>query len=93
MNLQNDYARSWYSCDEVEGDLELRYFNIDRDKTSIIPFIRAAQKYNPSLGFWVSPWSPPSWMKINGDYPPATECDYFFSVTDRYVRSACRLIA
>ena len=65
----NDYARSWYSCDEVEGDLELRYFNIDRDKTSIIPFIRAAQKYNPSLGFWVSPWSPPSWMKINGDYP------------------------
>ncbi len=65
----NDYARSWYSCDEVPGDLELRYFNIDRDKTSIIPFIRAAQKYNPQLGFWVSPWCPPSWMKITGDYP------------------------
>ena len=45
----NDYARSWYSCDEVAGDLELRYFNIDRDKQSIIPFIRAAQKYNPEL--------------------------------------------
>ena len=44
----NDYARSWYSCDEVEGDFELRYFNIDRDKQAIIPFIRAAQKYNPT---------------------------------------------
>ena len=65
----NDYARSWYSCDEVQGDLELRYFNIDRDKTSIIPFIRAAQKYNPDIRVWVSPWSPPSWMKINNDYP------------------------
>lgn len=65
----NDYARSWYSCDEVAGDLELRYFNIDRDKTSVIPFIRAAQKYNPGLTFWVSPWCPPSWMKINHDYP------------------------
>lgn len=65
----NDYARSWYSCDEVEGDFELRYFNIDRDKQAIIPFIRAAQKYNPALTFWVSPWSPPSWLKINGDYP------------------------
>lgn len=65
----NDYGRSWYSCDEVAGDLELRYFNIDRDKTSIIPLIRAAQKYNPSLSFWASPWSPPSWMKINHDYP------------------------
>jgi len=65
----NDYGRSWYSCDEVQGDLELRYFNIDRDKRSIIPLIRAAQKYNPDLTFWASPWSPPSWMKINNDYP------------------------
>ncbi len=65
----NDYARSWYSCDEVQGDLELRYFNIERDKRSIIPLIRAAQKYNPDLTFWASPWSPPSWMKINNDYP------------------------
>lgn len=65
----NDYARSYYSCDDVEGDLELRYFNIDRDKTTIIPFIRAAQKFNPDLTFWISPWCPPAWMKINGDYP------------------------
>lgn len=65
----NDYGREWYSCDDVPGDLELRYFNIDRDKTTIIPLIRAAQKYNPDLTFWTSPWSPPGWMKINGDYP------------------------
>lgn len=45
----NDYGRSWWSCDEVQGDLELRYFNIERDKRSIIPLIRAAQKYNPDL--------------------------------------------
>ena len=65
----NDYGRSWYSCDEVPGDFELRYFNIDRDKTSIIPLVRAAQRYNPGLTFWTTPWSPPSWMKINHDYP------------------------
>jgi len=65
----NDYGRSWYSCDEVQGDLELRYFNIDRDRRSIIPLIRAAQKYNSGLTFWASPWSPPSWMKITNDYP------------------------
>lgn len=65
----NDYARSWYSCDEVPGDFELRYFNIDRDKQAVIPFVRAAQKYNPDMTFWISPWCPPSWMKITGDYP------------------------
>ena len=65
----NDYGRSWWSCDEVAGDLELRYFNINRDKTSIIPLIRAAQHYRPDITLWASPWSPPSWMKINHDYP------------------------
>jgi len=64
----NDYARDWYSCDEVSGDFQLKYFNIDRDKTTLIPFIKAAQGYNPDLTFWISPWSPPSWMKINHYY-------------------------
>jgi len=65
----NDYARSWYSCDDVVGDLELRYFNIERDKRNIIPLARAAQKYCPQLQLFMSPWSPPAWMKINQDYP------------------------
>lgn len=64
----NDYAMSWYSCSEVQGDFDLEYFNIDRDKLTIIPYIRAAQKYNPDMRFWMSPWSPPAWMKINHHY-------------------------
>jgi glucosylceramidase len=31
--------------------------------------MHAAQKHNPDLWFWCSPWSPPAWMKINQDYP------------------------
>lgn len=65
----NDYSREWYSCDDVAGDLELKYFNIERDKRNIIPLIRAAQHWQPNLELWMSPWSPPTWMKINGDYP------------------------
>ena len=65
----NDYARSWYSCDDVVGDLGLRHFNIERDKRNIIPLARAAQKYCPELQLFMSPWSPPTWMKINQDYP------------------------
>ena len=65
----NDYARDWYSCDEVPGDFDLKYFNIERDKKTLIPYIKSAQRYNPDITFWISPWSPPSWMKINQDYP------------------------
>lgn len=65
----NDYSREWYSCDTVSGDFQLRYFNIEHDKENVIQLIRMAQKYQPELTFWMSPWSPPVWMKINQDYP------------------------
>lgn len=65
----NDYSREWYSCDDVDGDLALKYFNIEHDKRNIIPLAHAAQKYYPELQLFVSPWSPPVWMKINHDYP------------------------
>jgi glucosylceramidase len=72
----NDYARNWYSCDEVDGDFQLKYFNIERDKTTLIPFIKAAQKYNPNMTFWISPWSPPSWMKVNHYYSVKSNVKY-----------------
>lgn len=64
----NDYARDWYSCTEEDGDFQLKHFNINRDKTTLIPFIKAAQEFNPGLRFWISPWSPPAWMKVNKYY-------------------------
>ncbi|MCR5313748.1 MAG: beta-glycosidase [Bacteroidaceae bacterium] len=65
----NDYSRNWYTCDEVAGDFDLRYFNIEHDKETIIPLALAAKKYCPQLQLFMSPWSPPTWMKINNDYP------------------------
>ncbi len=64
----NDYSRAWYSCDTVAGDFALKYFNIEHDKENVIRLIKMAQKWQPAMTFWVSPWSPPSWMKINQDY-------------------------
>lgn len=64
----NDYSRAWYSCDTVAGDFQLKYFNIEHDKANVIRLIRKAQKQQPGMTFWVSPWSPPAWMKINQEY-------------------------
>lgn len=80
----NDYSRAWYSCSEVPGDFGLKYFNINHDKQNVIPMIKEAQMRNPEMSFWVSPWSPPTWMKINNDYPVVSskynnlsdKCDY-----------------
>lgn len=60
----NDFAESWYSYDEVDGDYELKEFSVERDKKYIIPAIKEAQSRSKSLKFYASPWSPPTWMKF-----------------------------
>ncbi len=59
----SDYALDWYSLDEVDGDLDMRHFSIERDRRGLIPYIHAAQALQPGLRFFASPWSPPTWMK------------------------------
>jgi len=64
----NDFSRDWYSYNETDGDFGMKNFSIANDKETLIPFIKNAQKYNPGLKLWASPWSPPSWMKYNKHY-------------------------
>ncbi len=64
----SDYATNWYSLDETPDDFELKDFNLDRDRTILIPYIKAAMRFQPDLKIWGSPWSPPAWMKVNHHY-------------------------
>ncbi|MEO7100593.1 MAG: glycoside hydrolase family 30 protein [Luteolibacter sp.] len=64
----NDFSLGWYSLDETPGDYEMKNFSIERNREALIPFIKAAMKYQPTLGVWASPWCPPSWMTTNGRY-------------------------
>lgn len=67
----NDFASEAYSYDETDGDFDLKQFSIEHDKKTLIPFIHAAQRYQPKLRIWASPWTPPSWMKRNHFYAEA----------------------
>lgn len=64
----SDYALDWYSYDETPGDFDMTSFSIERDRHGLIPYIRAAQAFQPDMAFWASPWSPPTWMKTNKHY-------------------------
>jgi len=51
-----------------EGDKELKSFNISHDKQYRIPLIKQAiQATGGKLTLFVSPWSPPGWMKTNNE--------------------------
>jgi len=60
----SDYGIDEYTYVE-DGDVDLKTFNIDRERKEIIPMIKAARKVNPDLWLFASPWSPPAWMKDN----------------------------
>lgn len=60
-----DFALGNYTYIE-EGDTELATFNIDRDRKYVIPMIKKALD-KKKISFLASPWSPPAFMKTNGD--------------------------
>ena len=51
----NDYARNYYSLNDSASDFEMKYFNIDRDKKNLVPYIKMATQYCPQLKIWGSP--------------------------------------
>ncbi|MBK8699337.1 MAG: glycoside hydrolase family 30 protein [Saprospiraceae bacterium] len=62
-----DFSSDMYTYVK-EGDKTLSSFDIAHDRKYKIPFIEAAlEKSNKQLKLYVSPWSPPAYMKDNRD--------------------------
>lgn len=67
-NIQScDFSSGTYSYVK-DGDKELKTFDISHDKKFRIPFIKEViAAAGGKLTMFVSPWSPPGWMKTNND--------------------------
>jgi glucosylceramidase len=62
-----DFSLGNYAHVEQVGDTELLSFNIKRDQQALLPFIQAALVVaEQPIKLLASPWSPPAWMKSNG---------------------------
>ncbi|MDA3851490.1 MAG: glycoside hydrolase family 30 protein [Spirochaetaceae bacterium] len=62
-----DFSLGNWACCETE-DPELKDFKLDRDKKQIIPMIKWAKDLSDQeITLFSSPWSPPAWMKTNGE--------------------------
>ncbi len=62
-----DFSSGNYAYDEVANDHALAHFSIDCDRRALLPMIKDAfQIAGSSLKLLASPWSPPAWMKTNG---------------------------
>ena len=63
-----DFALGNYAHVEQPDDFALESFNVERDRQALLPFIKAALRVAARpIQLLVSPWSPPAWMKSNGE--------------------------
>ncbi len=63
-----DFALGNYAHVEQADDFALASFSIERDRRALLPFIQAALRVAARpVQLLMSPWSPPAWMKTNGE--------------------------
>ncbi|MCM1057881.1 MAG: glucosylceramidase [Firmicutes bacterium] len=84
-----DFALGNYTYIEA-GDTDLRTFDISHDRKQIIPLIKKAMECHggEELSLLVSPWSPPAFMKTNGEMNHGGKLkeEYYGLWADYYVR-------
>ncbi|HEY2580622.1 MAG TPA: glycoside hydrolase family 30 beta sandwich domain-containing protein, partial [Mucilaginibacter sp.] len=63
----NERVFSYDDMPEGQTDPDLKHFDLGPDKNDVIPVLKEILRINPHIKILGSPWSPPAWMKTNGD--------------------------
>ena len=63
----NDHVFTYDDIPAGRQDPDLAHFDLGPDRTEVIPVLKEILAINPKIKILASPWSPPSWMKTNGD--------------------------
>jgi glucosylceramidase len=63
----NEFVFSYNDLPAGETDTAMKKFDLGPDKNDVIPVLKEVLKINPGIKLMGSPWSPPVWMKTNGD--------------------------
>ena len=86
----SDYSAQVYSYDDVDGDVALEHFSIEKDKEYIIPILKEIIEINPDIYLYASPWSPPGWMKttssMGGGYMRGEYVDCYADYIVKYIQ-------
>lgn len=86
----SDLDASVFSYNDLpagQTDIDQNNFNIEADKTHLIPVLKSILAINPSIKIISTPWSPPTWMKnnnssIGGSLKP----EYYHSYAKYFVK-------
>lgn len=83
----SDLNASVFSYDDVpagQTDVPLDHFTLDPDKIDVIPLLKEILLINPAIKILGSPWSPPVWMKDNGNSKGGSLLPQYYDAYARY---------
>ncbi len=83
----SDLDASVFSYDDIpagETDVNLDHFSLDRDRIDLIPLLKEILVINSSIKILGSPWSPPVWMKDNGNSKGGSLSPQYYEAYARY---------
>ena len=83
----SDLSPSVFSYDDMptgQTDPTLSNFSLSQDTVDLIPVLKQILQLNPSIRIMGSPWSPPVWMKDNGNSIGGSLLPQYYSVYAQY---------
>ncbi|WP_207532471.1 glycoside hydrolase family 30 protein [Desertivirga arenae] len=80
----NEKVFTYNDLPNGQTDPMLERFDLGPDKKDIVPVLKEILAINPAIKIMGSPWSPPSWMKTNGDSRGGQLKPEFYEAYARY---------
>ena len=83
----SDLNASVFSYDDMpvgQTDMSLTNFSLSQDTVDFIPVLKQILTINPAIKIMGSPWSPPVWMKDNGNSMGGSLLPQYYSVYAQY---------
>lgn len=90
----SDFSLSDFTYNDLpvgQTDYNLEQFSLDQDMEDVVPVLKEIIQLSPSIKLMGSPWSPPAWMKTNGNLKggklKSTAYDVYADYFVRYIQA------
>jgi glucosylceramidase len=80
----NERVFSYNDLPLGQTDPEMKQFSLGPDMLDVVPVLKEILSINPEIKIMGSPWSPPPWMKTNGDTRGGSLKPEFYDAYARY---------
>jgi glucosylceramidase len=61
----SDLSSSDFTYNQTSGDVNMNNFSLSQENTDLLPILKAILAINPSIKILATPWTAPTWMKVN----------------------------